>query len=239
MTDLLHKVFAAHGGLDRWTSFEKVSATIASGGELWGMKGIKEDSTPRRVTADIRREWVSVAPAGNPDWRLTFTPERTVIEASDHSIIAERSHPRAAFANHTLNTPWDPLHRSYFTGYAMWTYLNTPFIMALPDFSVEEIAPWQEGDETWRVLRVTFPAAVESHCPVQEFYFGPDFLLRRHDYQVDVSGGFPAAQYVYDMVEADGIRFPAKRRAHPRRADGQPDRDRTYVRIDLSEYGMS
>jgi hypothetical protein len=27
---------------------------------------------------------------------------------------------------------------------------------------------------------------------LQEFYFGDDFVLRRHDYRVDVAGGFPA-----------------------------------------------
>jgi hypothetical protein len=101
----------------------------------------------------------------------------------------------------------------------MWTYLNTPFLMALPSFEVEEIAPWQEGEETWRVLRATFPAEIESHCPLQEFYFGPDSLLRRHDYQVDISGSFPTAQYVFDITEADGIKFPTKRRAHPRSAE--------------------
>jgi hypothetical protein len=203
------------------------------------MKAIKADATPRRVTAAIHREWMTVAPYGNPDWRMTFVPDRVVIETTDNKIIAERDNPRAAFAGHTLSTPWDPLHRSYFNGYAMWTYLNTPFLMALPGFEVEELAPWQEGEETWRVLRATFPAGIESHCPVQEFYFGPDSLLRRHDYQVDISGSFPTAQYVYDIVEADGIKFPTKRRAHPRGAGGRPDRDRAYVWIDLSDYSMS
>jgi hypothetical protein len=239
VNDLLHKVLAAHGSLERWSSFEKANSTIVSGGELWGMKGLKADATPRRVTAAIHREWMTVAPYGNPDWRMTFVPERVVIEAADNKTIAERANPRAAFAGHTLNTPWDPLHRSYFNGYAMWTYLNTPFLMALPGFKVEEIAPWQEGDETWRVLRATFPAEIESHCPVQEFYFGPDFLLRRHDYQVDISGSFPAAQYVYDLTEADGITFPTKRRAHPRGADSRPDWSRTYVWIDLNDFSMN
>jgi hypothetical protein len=49
-------------------------------------------------------------------------------------------------------------------------------------------------------------------CPVsskeQDFYFGDDFLLRRHDYRVEVAGGFPVAQYVYDIVDVDGLRFP-------------------------------
>ena len=46
-----------------------------------------------------------------------------------------------------------------------------------------------------------------------------DFLLRRHDYHVDVAGGFPAAQYVYNITEVDGLRFPTKRRAYLRGSD--------------------
>ncbi len=44
-----------------------------------------------------------------------------------------------------------------------------------------------------------FPGRVASHSQLQEFYFDSDFLLRRHDYRVDVAGGFAAIQYVYDM----------------------------------------
>jgi len=98
---------------------------------------------------------------------------------------------------------------------------------------------WQEDGETWRVLRAKFPAEIASHCPEPEFYFGPDFLLRRHDYQIDVSGSFPTAQYVYDIAEFDGIQFPTKRRTHPRGADGRPDRNRAYVWIDPSDFSMS
>lgn len=32
-------------------------------------------------------------------------------------------------AGHQMNTPWDPLHRAYFNGEAMWTYLTTPFLL--------------------------------------------------------------------------------------------------------------
>jgi uncharacterized membrane protein len=96
--------------------------------------------------------------------------------------VLRRVNPRAAFAGHTLNTPWDLLHRAYFNGYARWTYLTTPFLMAMPGFEVAEIAPWQEGAEHWRGLRARFPDAIASHSREQGFYFGDDFLLRRHDY---------------------------------------------------------
>jgi hypothetical protein len=39
MSDLLASVIKAHGGLERWNTFEKVSTTIVSGGELWATKG--------------------------------------------------------------------------------------------------------------------------------------------------------------------------------------------------------
>ena len=62
-----------------------------------------------------------------------------------------------------MNTVWDPLHLAYFTGYAMWTYLTTPFFTAMPGFEVTEISPWQEGGESWRGLRARFPNEIASH----------------------------------------------------------------------------
>jgi hypothetical protein len=89
MIDLLQRVLAAHGGLDRWNTFKRVSATILSGGELWAAKGIKVDAIPRRVTAGIDRAWTTVAPYDNPDWRMTFVPERVAIETSNNSTLGE------------------------------------------------------------------------------------------------------------------------------------------------------
>jgi hypothetical protein len=118
----------------------------------------------------------------------------------------------------------------------LWTYLTTPFLLAMPGFDVAEVAPRGEGDERWRVLRARFPTNIASHNPIQDFYFGEDFLLRRHDYNVDVAGGFGAAQYVYNFVEVDGLRFPTKRRAYLRADDLQPRRDHLMVSIDLSNF---
>ena len=36
-------------------------------------------------------------------------------------------------------------------------------------------------------------------------------MLRRHDYSVNIAGGFAAAQLTSDYVDANGIRFPSKR----------------------------
>jgi hypothetical protein len=39
-----------------------------------------------------------------------------------------------------LDMPWDDVHVAYFSGEALWTYLNTPFMYARSDFSTEEIS---------------------------------------------------------------------------------------------------
>src|ERR1700749_1910444 len=194
MNELLGEILEAHGGLRLWDEFERVGATIVSGGGLFPLKGVPQDSSPRRMTVWLHEERSSVFPFGAPDQRTMFTPERVAIEKLDGTIVAERRAPRDSFAGHQMSTPWDALHRAYFNGYALWTYLTTPFLLALDGVRVEETEPWREGAETWRVLRAYFPGSIETHSLIQDFFFGEDFMLRRHDYSVNIAGGFGAAQ---------------------------------------------
>ncbi|MCF3130795.1 hypothetical protein [Streptomyces olivochromogenes] len=235
MNALLSAVLDAHGGLDRWNALTMVRATIVSGGDLFTIKGMPQDPTPREMTVWLHEEHASVLPFGAPDQRSDFRPDRVAVEKLDGHVVAERDAPRDSFTGHELSTPWDPLDRAYFNGYALWTYLTTPFLLAMPGFDVTEIAPWREGDELWRGLRATFPPGIASHSTHQDFYFGFDHLLRRHDYHVDVAGGFAAAQYVHDIVEADGIRLPTRRRAYRSDADNRPILEQTMVSIDVSD----
>jgi hypothetical protein len=181
------------------------------------------------------RVGIYVEPFGKPGQSTDFSPERIAIVASDGRIIAERSNPRAAFARHDMRTHWDPLHRAYFNGYALWTYMTAPFLLAMDGFEVREIESWCEGTEVWRGLRATFPAAIASHSDEQDFYFGPDMLIRRHDYRVQIAGNFPAAHYVSDPVSVDGIKIPTRRRVYLRGEDLMPMRDELMVSIDLAD----
>jgi hypothetical protein len=141
-------------------------------------------------------------------------------------------HPQGDLIGKRLNV------RAYFNGYARWTYLNTPFLLAMRDFEVEEIAPWHEGGEVWRGLRARFPDTIASHSKEQDFYFGEDLLLRRHDYILEIAGGVPVAQYVYDIVEAEGFRFPSKRRAYVRGPESRAIGDLLLISIDLSNFRL-
>jgi hypothetical protein len=170
---------------------------------------------------------------------MQFTPTQLAIEAKDGTAVESRTNPRASFAGHSLSTAWDLMQLAYFNGYARWTYLTTPFFMTLPGFEVTEIEPWNEGTEQWRGLRAKFPNTFASHSKVQDFYFGPDFLLRRHDYKLEIAGDVAVAQYVHDLVVADGFHFPTKRRAYVRGPGLKSIHDLLLISIDLSDYQLT
>ena len=236
---LLTAVIDAHGGMARWREHEKVEATIVSGGGFFPLKGVMQDSEPRRMAVWLHEERSSVLPYGAPDQRTMFTPDRIAIEKLDGTLVAERRDPKDSFAGHQMSTPWDELHRAYFNGEALWTYLTTPFLLALQGVAVEETEPWSEGGETWRVLRAHFPGSVETHSLVQDFFFDRDLRLRRHDYNVNIAGGFSAAQLTSDYIVADGIHLPTKRRAYTRGPDRRPITDMLMVSIDISDVGFT
>ena len=235
LNDLLAKILDAHGGINRWNEYHRIEATIVSGGGLFPLKGTPQDSTPRRMTAWLHEERSSVTPYGAPDQRTMYTPERIAIEKLDGTLVAERDAPKDAFAGHQMSTPWDPLHRAYFNGEALWTYLTTPFLLGMEGVRVEETEPWHEGGEMWRVLRAYFPLSIDTHSSIQDFFFGDDLKLRRHDYTVNIAGGFGAAQLTSNYVVANGIHLPTKRRAYTRGPDRRPILEMLMVSIDLSE----
>ena len=111
-------------------------------------------------------------------------------------------------------------------------------IYARLGFETEEISPIQSDAETWRRLEITFPENVRSHSRTQISCFGPDGLLRRHDYTVDILGGAKALNYAYDYRSVDGIVFPASRRVVAYEGDYQPVKDRVLVAIDMKEISL-
>jgi hypothetical protein len=239
VNQLLNRILEAHGGLQRWNAYRQVDATIVSGGGFFMLKGVPQDSNPRRMTVWLHEERSSVLPYGAPDQRSMFTPERIAIEKLDGTTVAERHAPTDSFAGHQMNTPWDPLHRAYFNGEALWTYLTTPFLLAMAGVQVDEAEPWREGEETWHVLRARFPGSIETHSRIQDFFFGDDLRLRRHDYNVNIAGGFAAAQLTSNYIEANGIHLPTRRRAYTRGPDRRPIQEMLMVSIDISEPSFS
>ncbi|GAA1390013.1 hypothetical protein [Catellatospora chokoriensis] len=239
MNELLAEVIDAYGGMDRWKSYEKVEATIVSGGGFFALKGLLQDADPRRMTVWLHEERSSVLPYGAPDQLTMFTPDRISIEKLDGTVVAERYAPHDSFAGHQMNTPWDGLQRAYFNGEALWTYLVTPFLLAWDGVRVEETEPWREGARTWRVLRAYFPGSIETHSAVQDFFFDDSRMLCRHDYHVNIAGGFGASQLTSEHVTVDGISLPTRRRAYTRGPDRRPIMDMLMVSIDFTDISYT
>jgi hypothetical protein len=140
MNDLATFAINAHGGLDRWRRLKTVSAHLLQGGVLWKVKGQEGVLDDVHLTVDLRKEWASHRPFGQPNLHSSFHPDRVAIETSDGQVVEERANPRESFRDHKFESPWDRLQLAYFAGYAMWTYMNGPFLFALPDVKTEELA---------------------------------------------------------------------------------------------------
>ena len=239
MSDLLDTVIEAHGGLERWNQLDAVSVHGANGGALWALKGQPGVIDDVFIRASLHQERESHHPFGAPDRRSAFTPERVAIETTKGEVVEGLEQPRASFAGHRFETPWTALQLAYFAGTAMWTYLTQPFTLALPGFETAELDPWQEAGEEWRRLRVVWPSYLATHSTEQTLYVGGDGLFRRHDYDVEISGGTGAAHYISDYTQVAGIMVPTKHRIFPRGSDGQALGEPLIVSIDLTEIAFT
>lgn len=238
MSDLVGLTIDAHGGLERFNQFSYLSARLNQGGVLWGLKGKPTVLEHCNVRVDLKREWVAHWPFAPTTNRSEFTPKRVTIESPAGAIVEQLDDPRASFTGYEMETPWSDAQVAYFAGYTMWTYLTSPFILARPGVLAEEIDPWTENGQTWRRLRVTFPADIATHSTVQTFYIDDTGLLRRHDYDVEIQGSNRAARYLLDPVKVSGIVLPTKLRIYPRNEDNTAAAEPLIVAVDLSKYAF-
>ena len=134
MPDLLDLALNAHGGLDRWRQVQSLDVRVSLTGGLYRLKGYP-DGVPNTLMHVGRGILLLTSRLGmGTAWH--FVPDRVWITDGERRVIDQRSDPRASFAGHTRETPWDQLHRLYFTSYAVWNFLNTPFLFTLPGFEV-------------------------------------------------------------------------------------------------------
>jgi hypothetical protein len=237
MNELLSLAVKAHGGLHRWSKVKAIKVAASITGGIWYVKGKGDFLKNVVLTVETTRERVTVDFPGQ-DKRAIFESNRIVMENIDGTLIAVRDNPAKSFEGQSKETPWDDFHVIYFVGEALWTYLNTPFLYARADFKTEEIAPIQVGTEKWRRLKVTFPDTVTSHTREQISCFGPDGLLRRHDYTVDILGGATGLNYASEYRNIDGIVVPAKRRVYAYTGDYQLVPEPLLVAIDMGEINL-
>jgi len=239
MNNLRDLVIEAHGGLDRWNKIKSIHGDMSITGLLWARKGWPDALKNVRVTVDTEAQFTSYHPFTAPDKRSLYRPDHTIVETLDGQVLEERRDPRLAFENHKPETPWDVLDLAYFSGYAMWNYLCTPFMFALPGFETEEIDPWSENGEVRRRLKVTFPDTIATHCPEQIFHINGDGLVCRLDYSAIVVGNTPTAHYLEDYKTFEGVKIATRRRAFRRNPDGTAMITPVPVNIEIANISFS
>jgi hypothetical protein len=238
MNDLLEMAVAAHGGLERWSAVNTIDVDLSITGGIWHVKG--RPNVLQNITMQVHTDEERVAATfADKDMRTTFEPDRVVIEKKDGTPIESRSDPERSFKDQQPGAPWDDVQVAYFSGEALWTYLNTPFLYTRPGFVTEEIGPIEVGGEKWRRLKVIFPDSVKSHTREQISCFGPDGLLRRHDYTVDILGGATGLNFASNYTDVDGIMIAMRRRVYAYEGDYQIVKDPVLVAIDMSKVTLS
>ena len=238
MNELLNLAVKAHGGLERWNRVKAIKVAASITGGIWYVKGKVDFLKNVILTAATRSEHVTVDFPGQNKHAI-FQPNRVVIETQGGMVIEARDDPEKSFEGQQRETPWDDIHVIYFVGEALWTYLNTPFLYTTEGFTTEEIPSIKVEGEIWRRLKVTFPDSVKSHTREQISCFGPDGLLRRHDYTVDILGGATGLNYASDYRDVDGIMVPTKRRVYAYEGNYQLVKEPLLVAIDMGEITLT
>lgn len=235
---LLAEVLSAAGGIDCWRKHNFLSAHLVQGGGLWQMKGQGGVLDDVRIDVALHQEWVSHHPFGSPELGSSVTPRRVELRDRGGTTIETLDNPRDAFEEHSFDTHWTRLQLAYFAGTAMWTYLTQPFCLTLPGFRVEELSPLRENNTDLHRLRVEWPSYLASHSSSQTLYFDDAGRIARHDYEVEIVAGAPAAHLFDGFVSVDGITMPTRHRIHPRDPAGRIDTTNVIVAIDIDDIAF-
>jgi hypothetical protein len=211
---LLDEVLAAHGGADALDGVEALEVEMRAGGLAFSSHGLPADSAIRaRVDPrEPRVEFHDFLQVGRP---ATFAPRRATV-GSD-----ARDDPRRRLWTGHLR--WDHLDLAYFSGYALWNYVTTPWLLTRT----------KTRELPGRRLRVEFPPDIPTHSRVQTFHFDERGLLIRLDYTASVFGRWARAAHACREHRRFGrLVAPTRRRVTPRMG-GRPLPGPTLVRLHL------
>ena len=238
--ELLDLVIERHGGLDRLKAIDQIIIEAKSGGCALPLRFRLNAFKQYQARISMHRPHVIIRPHPKPGRQGVFAANMVWIENDAGKILTQRENARNAFQGFRHKIWWDHLDAMHFAGYALWNYLTTPYLLLHPDLQIEEMDPWEEGDEKWRRLKVIFPPSILTHSRVQTFYFDASGLLRRHDYTAEVFGPWAhAAHYTWEHREFEGITIPTRRQVFPVKKDGTPRKMVTLVRIEISQVSFT
>jgi hypothetical protein len=214
---LLDDAIDAVGGLSRWTSLSRFTLHLSFGGTLFTQAGHAGHFKDVVAEGSTRTQSVRFTGITGGQECASFQPDSVTIESIDGEILRIWRHPQLPLPDRAIHPLADELHLVFFCGFAIWSYLTTPFLLARPDVQVEELAPWHENGALWHRLRARFPSDIVTHNSEQIFYFDEKALQRRVDHDLL---GTRVADYSWAHQAFSDIMVPTLRRSQMLRSDG-------------------
>jgi hypothetical protein len=239
MTELLDLVLEAHGGQSRWMDLSAITARVRYGGLAFRSRLCFGTQRWRRVEVDPHAPRVTFGDYPSRSTTGHFDQDRVWLTDGEGVELRSRDGARARMGTWRRQLWWDSLDLLYFSGYALWNYLTTPFLLAAPGVESREGPTVVESDRRLRTLDVRFPAEIPTHSPEQRFYYDERFLLCRHDYDPLAFASWARAAHLCDEHEViDGLPVPVRRHVVPRRPDGGFRPAPTLLWIELAEVEL-
>ena len=219
---LIQRINEAHGGFIRWQQVESVQLNINIFGPILITK-FKSPWLPN-ITANIYTDKPYVSFHNFPEAGMTsiFDGFDVYIYNQNDKIISERNFQNKDQLISKPRLRWDHEDLVHFLGYALWSYICTPFIFNNEQFSCSEGDEWIKKDGSkLNTLNVRFPSSIPCHSREQVFYYNQQGLLERNDYTADVFSPLArGAHYCSEHKTIDGFVFPTKRSVFPRLWNG-------------------
>ncbi len=207
---LVERSIAAHGGLPSWQSVTSIRLPFRSGsGFLLALKGYRRTFPPPRECEIFPHQCAAVFheyPHQGQQGRFIDGSVR-IEKAAGSDVLSESHNHRRTFRGLAKLRRWSPLDALYFFGYALWHYHVLPF--TLGEARLDRVLT-RRGAAVG--VDVTFPDTVHTHCRRQQFYFGADGRILRHDYVADVIGPLARGAHFWEDYEQTGGLLIARRR---------------------------
>jgi len=208
---LVERAIAAHGGLRQWMATTSVRLPfVHGGGPLLRLKGYG-NTFPAPREYEVRPHECITLFHGYPDGqhRGRFASGSVSLECADGrgTVAVSRDH-RATLRGLAKYRRWSPLDALYFFGYALWHYHTVPF--TLPHARLVRVLVIEGVPAGVDVL---IPPDVITHSRRQQFYFGQDGRIARHDYVADVVGAWARGSHFWeDYRDSGGLAIAHRRR---------------------------
>lgn len=205
---VVDRAIEAHGGEARWRRVQTIATKWTFRGTMFKLRLRENELRGLSARVSTKTQTVEVSPFAKKE-RGHFTPQR--VELQEGGVLQALDAPRATFRNPRTVVWWNDLEALYFSGYVLWNYLQLPFLLLWPGLTFETLGQTTHAGERWDKVGVTFPEDVATHSRRQTFFFGPDGLLKRHDYSVEIMSTLAhGARFIRATQTVNGLVLPSR-----------------------------